>query len=438
MQCPSCHTLLDDDTIFCGNCGKQIRPQQAVGATLNMPPGGQVGERVHNSPGDNSPTVLSNNRSNPFTPSPPVYGQTPPPYSPAPSQQRPRWRMPIIAAILLLVVAGGIVLTLAIVQRSNTGATNATGQVSFLDGAGETGNTDALKISITGLSAPASGSQYNAWLLNTETEQFSPLGVLKATSATNFALNFASPGTSAQAGVNLLSLGNQVVVTLEHGQVKLPAGPTVLSATFPPRAFVHIKHLLFSFPTTPGKIGLLVGLFKQTQLLSAQAQVMQGSAANQNAGILQCVAQSILDIIEGRAGPHYRPLSSSCGSTTAIGDGFGILGTNGYASTAAAHAALAATQTDSTDVIRLHAKEVEIATSNITKWVTTIQRDALTLLNGQVNHTAINEIATLAEKAQIGFDANGDGQIEPVADEAGAITAYLRGQLMATLPMSHS
>jgi hypothetical protein len=35
-----------------------------------------------------------------------------------------------------------------------------------------------------------------------------------------------------------------------------------------------------------------------------------------------------------------------------------------------------------------------------------------------------------------GVDVNGDGQIDPVAGEAGALTAYLQGQLMATLSLA--
>ena len=43
---------------------------------------------------------------------------------------------------------------------------------------------------------------------------------------------------------------------------------------FLPQSFVHIKHLLLSFPTTPGKIGLLVGVLRQTQLFNAQASAL--------------------------------------------------------------------------------------------------------------------------------------------------------------------
>ncbi len=85
--------------------------------------------------------------------------------------------------------------------------------------------------------------------------------------------------------------------------------------------------------------------------------------------------------------------------------------------------------------MRLHAGLMSIAISNIKGWVTTIEQDALQLLKNPTDSPKIQEIATLADDAYHGVDANGDGQIDPVAGEAGALTAYLQGQLMATLSL---
>lgn len=76
-----------------------------------------------------------------------------------------------------------------------------------------------------------------------------------------------------------------------------------------------------------------------------------------------------------------------------------------------------------------------IALSNAKGWVTTIEQDALQLLKNPSDLTKVQEIATLADDAYHGVDANGDGQIDPVAGEAGVLTAYLQGQLMATLSL---
>lgn len=463
MQCPHCNAQLDEDTIFCGNCGRQVAPLQAQGATVSAPGtdlrGAPVAPVVPSAPpyppSRPAPAMSENQRAMPLgddpgaatmwsgrMPTPPGLRETPAPTqpsAPAPPRGANRRRNLLFGALLVILLAGAAVLVLSLLQKggtaSNPGA-NASGQVLFFDGSNGTSNTDALKITINGLSAPASGFHYAAWLVNVSAEQSISLGTLTSSGGT-FALNFAGNGSNGQPGKNLLGEGNQVEITLEQGNVTLPTGRVVLAATFPPKAFVHIKHLLFAFPTTPQHIGLLVGLLGQTNLLNAQALALQSVAANNNAAAIRCDAQSIIDIAEGRIGSNYRPPSTrSCGSSFVAGDGLGILGPNGYASLAAAHASLAATQSDSTDTIRAHAGEVEIGTKNITNWVTTIDRDALRLLANPRNGALVQEIVTLAAHSYKGVDTNGDGQIDPVSGEEGAVTAYLRGQLMATLPLT--
>jgi hypothetical protein len=309
--------------------------------------------------------------------------------------------------------------------------------VAFLDNQnGSPGHTDALKIAISGLSAPSSGSQYDAWLVNDANEQIMPLGTL-VKNGQEFSLNYAgTPGRKHP--VNLLSVGNKLEITLEQGQVNLPTGKVVLSGVFPPKAVIHIRHLLLSFPTTPGKIGLLVGLLNQAQLLNGQALILQNVSSSGNTFTIQCAAQSIIDIIEGQNGSHYQPLGDFCAlhNIAKVGDGFGLLGQNGYVATASAHASLAATQPDSTKNIQIHAGHVEIAMTNIKRWVTTVDNDALKLLANPSDTSVVSEMVSLSDHAYHGVDTNGDEQIDPVPGEAGAITAYIHGQLMAALPLA--
>ncbi len=429
MRCPHCQAQLDEDTIYCGNCGQQVAPLQARGATASY-----VTERR-----DAGVSFIPAQRTAPAVPGPavPSHKNTPPPQGPPPVRRGRRPGLLAIAILLLILLAGGTVLALTLLKSNPSGgvAANASGQVTFFDGPNGTGGTDALKIAVSGLSAPAAGSQYDAWLVDEAGEHTTPLGTLSA-QGNLFSLNFAGTGSSGQPGTNLLGSGNVVEITLEQGKVQLPTGKVLLSATFPPKAFVHIKHLLFSFPTTPAKIGLLVGLLNQTRLLNAQALALQSLAGNGDAAAITCIAQSIIDISEGQQGSHFQQPPASCGSSIPTGDGFGILGTNGYATTAATHASLAATQSDSTANIRLHAGEVEAGTTNITGWVTTIDHDALQLLSNPGDIKSIQEIVALANHAFQGVDANGNGQIDPGDGEEGAATAYLRGQLMASLTLT--
>lgn len=447
MRCPRCNHILDDDTIFCGNCGAQIAPLNSPGATVASP--------VEN---DETSQVRSNAANRQAAPPPVVQWVSPhaetyisAPGTPAQKDTPPvpkrggsplaSTRVRVISALALIVLVGGALGLFAVLKNGGSGpnatlGTHATGQIAFIDNPnGVPGHTDSLHMSIQKLEAPPSGFQYDAWLVNDATEQNIALGTLAASGQT-FSLNYNGDSKNGQAGTNLIGAGNKVIITLEQGSVNAPTGKVILTATFPPKAFIHIRHLLFSFPITPGKIGLVVGMLGQAQLLSVQSLSLQNAAANHNWTATRCAAQSILDIVEGAQGRDYQPLSATCHSLgiSASGDGFGILGNTGYELLASEHASLAATQSDSTDNIRQHASEVEVAMANIKGWASQIEQDALKLRASPNNPTLIQEIVSLCDHIYHGVDTNGDGRVDPVAGEAGAITGYSRGQLMATLP----
>ena len=447
MQCPHCNAQLEDDTVFCGNCGTQISPLQAQGATVTNKAGG--GE-------DDLATIISTRQSyQPPTPQTPVRNNTPQPNtpyrgdetptilsSPPPARKNNTWRIAFIIVLVLLIIGVGTVGTIALLNNhtsttnkssANTPiVSNANGTVSFSDSQNGSGHSNVVTINVRGLSAPPTGSQYNAWIVDTQSERATGLGTL----VQNKDGTYTTKSTDSQH--NVLSLGNRVEVTLEQGTVTVPTGQVILSASFPPKAFVHIKHLLVRFPNTPGNIGLLVGLVDQAQKLSSASQLLQSISASQNSIAIQCAAQSIIDIAEGAQGSHYNPLANQCASENIaeVGDGYGLLGTGGYIANGAAHASLAATQSDTTVNIRVHAGHVAICLENMKGWVTTIDHDARALLNNPADSAKVQEIVTLANHAFNGFDANGDGSIDPIPGEGGAVTAYFHGQLMSALVLA--
>jgi hypothetical protein len=318
MKCPRCNYTLDDDTIFCGNCGAQRAPLNSPGATVAAPPlaSDDTIRRAPDAAGRRQaapPPVMQR-----F--SPPVTNYAPAPVAPTQINTPPvpgrgrsplaSTRMRVIIALVLIVLVGGAFGLYTFLKNGGSGSNatlgaHASGQVAFIDNAnGVAGHSDALSINIQNLESPPSGFQYDAWLVNDATEQNVALGSLKASGQT-FSLNYAGDGSSGQAGTNLIGAGNRVIVTLEQGSVSAPTGTVILNATFPPKAFIHIRHLLFSFPITPNKIGLLVGLLGQTQLLSVQSLSLQNAAANHNWTATRCAAQSILDIVVGAQGADY-------------------------------------------------------------------------------------------------------------------------------------
>jgi serine/threonine protein kinase len=343
-------------------------------------------------------------------------------------------RTVLITALIVLLVAASSTIGFTLLSQKGTATPTPAGQVTFFDlQNGPPGHSNGLNIVAHGLDAPSPGFQYAAWFINEQTEAITSLGTLSA-KGQDYVLNYAGA-----SGPNLLGAGDKLEITLEQGTVKVPAGKVILVGKFPLKASAHIQHVLVSFPQTPGKIGLVVGVLEQTHLLSIQAAVLQNDAASRNTTAIACAAQSIIDLIEGKQGSHYQPLAAICASQneTQAGDGFGLLG-KGYLIGAAEHATFAVNQPDATNAMRLHEKLMNIALSNITGWVTTIEQDALHLREFPTDLTPVQEIVRLADNAYHGVDVNSDGQIDPLPGEAGALTAYLQGQLMATLSLTPS
>ena len=447
MQCPQCNAQLEDDTVFCGNCGKQIAPLQAQGATVAYKAGegeDNFATVISTSQSSQPPTPQTPIRNNALQPATPYRGDTPTFLSspPPPARKNNTWRIAFIVVMVLLIIGVGTLGTIALLKNHTSAtnnssantplATNANGTVSFSDSQNGSGHSNVVTVSVRGLTAPPTGSQYTAWIVDTQSERATGLGTLTQNKDGTYTAK------STDVHHNVLSLGNRVVVTLEQGTVTVPTGQVILSTAFPPKAFVHIKHLLVSFPDTPGKIGLLVGLIDQAQKLSSASQLLQSISASQNSTAIQCAAQSIMDIAEGTPGSNYKLLANQCASENIaeVGDGYGLLGTGGYIANGEAHASLAATQTDTTVSIRVHAGHVAICLENMKGWITTIDQDALALLNNPNDLAKVQEIVTLANHAFNGFDANGDGSIDPIPGEGGAVTANFHGQLMAALVLA--
>lgn len=341
-----------------------------------------------------------------------------------------RQRTLLIASLVALLVLASGAIGIALLTQKSGALSGASGQAIFFSNQDNSGGqTNSLRITIQNLQVPAAGDAYYAWIIDDQTEGVVSLGELAQRNQT-WSL------THSGGSENLLAAGDKLEVTLEHGEVQVPAGKVILLGTFPVKSFAHILHLLVSFPKTPGKIGFLVGLLEQTHLLDTQAAVLQSVAPGQNTIEIECVTQSMLDIIEGTHGARYRPLEAVCShqNVTAVGDGFGLLD-KGYVADAEQHAALALSQPDATSIMRQHAALMDAALSNINSWVTTIEQDVSRLQSHPNDLAPLQEITALADDSYHGVDANGDGQIDPVPGEAGAITAFQQGQLMATLSL---
>ncbi len=342
--------------------------------------------------------------------------------SPSPSsrQQMPIGRIALVAIVLAALVIGG---AFGLHALTGTGATGpAGGQITFLDSQGSVGATNALHLVVRNLGDLPSGSHYYAWLLDTQAEHVTPLGRLNVQNG-SASLDYMS-GTSADT--NLLGLGDTIQVTQEKGNVTLPTGDVVLTASFPPKAFVHIQHVLVAFPATPDHVGLIVGSLRQYQLLSTQVQALSQEKSDPIA--VRCEAQGIVNILEGKKGADYQPLAAECTAqkTISSGDGYGLLGPNadgtgdGYISIAAAHASLAATQPDATPNIHTHAAQVQSALNSLRTSSVTVRQDAVNLVKHPTDTSKIADMVTLVSNAY----------------QNDLLTAYAQAQQMAAITLA--
>ncbi|HET8909361.1 MAG TPA: serine/threonine-protein kinase [Ktedonobacterales bacterium] len=343
------------------------------------------------------------------------------------------WWFFVLVLVLVPLVTGGVFF---LASRQPAVPKGPGGTLLFVDSTSPSvGSNDGLRITAQGLAAPAAGTHYRAWLVNQQTEQIIALGQMAVGANNTYRLAYHPAGVSGKPNANVLAVGDMVEITEEHSNVAAPAGRVLLQVRFPPKSFTHIKHLLLTFPTTPGQIGLLVGVLRQTQLLNAQVGVLTPTVGSGQATLVRCLAQSIVDISEGKPGAHYRPLGSECAAlgVTETGDGFGLLNdkagsgsgegaATGYIKNAADHASLAVNAPDATDAIRRHAGQVETTLSDVNKSVTEVDSAALKLLASPNDTAAAAALASASTQAYRGT--------------GGALVAYQQGQQMATLSLT--
>lgn len=345
----------------------------------------------------------------------------------------------LLAALLVLglVVTAGLAL---FIYLGGAASGTPSAQVTFSEASnGRTGQTNALQITAEHLPSLSSGSEYDAWLIDTVSENVLPLGALTH-AGDKYSVRFAG------GAVNLIAAGDILEITRERPGVSVPVGSVIARGAWPEKELVHLRHVLTAFPATPSQTGLITGVIADSKLLNDHAQALRAASGRDQATML-CETQAMINLLEGQTGPDAQATSPACAARLSAGpgDGYGLLGVpasggaeakGGYIPGALSHTSLAATVTDASAELKTHAQLVEAALGNVQTWDTILQRDLIGLQRTPSDTTKVAEIVTLAGNAFNGMDANNNGQIEAVEGEGGAVTAYQQAQLMATLTLS--
>ena len=245
------------------------------------------------------------------------------------------------------------------------------------------------------------------------------------------------------SGENLFAAFDKFVVTIEPDPDDDP-GPSdqiALIYVIPEGSIAHIRHLVFSSQGNPEYAsgfhqgtpkGITVGLRDQSRTALLHANLAKDSA---NLAEVQQHAEHVVHIIEGSAGPNAGDLNNS-GQAENPGDGIGVLS---YAANAGDRAGLAVTDAPGDAEIAMNARGVMASTGQVAMWAEQARDMSLQVLNTQdfdvASLIAVNAAAIL-ERSLNGFDANGNGTIERITGEGGAMQAYWAAQAMGTYTLA--
>ncbi|NWG06308.1 MAG: protein kinase [Chloroflexi bacterium] len=308
------------------------------------------------------------------------------------------------------------------------------------------------KVSITldtGTAGPETGTHYEAWLISDDGTIVKDIGQIIFDASGIGQLVFTDPNHE-----NLLDGFNQVQVTRERDDVSInvPTGEVVYSSTFPPKALVHVRHVMVSFPGAPNEEALMVGLFYYSGRYinySVNGDVqndpnfvyMVKAYENGDEATVRKRTEEVINLIVGDQSGLYRDYDGDGILDNADGDGFGSLQNGdrlGYIQETALHAKYSAEAEDSTPNIRNFSANMQICIQNMDGWTKEVLPLAQELNDtpfGPEMKPIIERLSVITNNLEYGVDADKDGIIEPIAGECGASQAYEYGWYFADFPI---
>ncbi len=342
---------------------------------------------------------------------------------------------PLIGAGILVVALAALGISrffLSPLTEAPHATNDSIGLLRFQDG---TAPADQVTLTTSSMPLPPKGSQYAAWLLEDDNEQRILLGVINFDADKKGSLTFVD-----SQGRNLLGAyhGLEITTEPEPDNNPNPSNDVAYTVTLPASGFTHVRHLLFSFGATPNKIGFIRGLDADTALVNNLAQNMLDAFEAGNDEEVRLHAEAMLNIIVGKQSADHKDWDND-GSINDPGDGYGLLlnGDNlGYVQGTYTHADLSITSADATPNMLVHGGHVKIAATNVGDWSAQLREKLMSILSTPTDAAeegSIRDAVALANQIQIGIDTNGNENIEPIAGEGGAKTAYEHAYYMADM-----
>jgi hypothetical protein len=292
---------------------------------------------------------------------------------------------------------------------------------------------DRASISFAGLPPLEEGLHYEIWYLAGGGEQRQNIGRIDLDETGNGQLTFTDPEQR-----NLLEVFDQIEITEESDNdpdPHEPSGNVVASFIYPPLSFVHIRHLLVKFDTTPNETSLIYGLWSAADGIETSTFELQQAFIGQDEILFRQKTEEVINQLVGSSdAARYRDWDED-GTVADPGDGFGLLN-DGYITHTDSHTKFAMQAADASENINLHGENVLACLENMAGWSEQLLEKALILNDmpfGTTMEPLINEMVTLAKNNASGVDSNASGSIEPIAGEGGAATAYEYAYSMADM-----
>ena len=350
----------------------------------------------------------------------------------SPLRHRPRALL-TGSVVLALIVIGAVALFIINGNSKNGSSTNSGASYGFLKFSDQEKLVDRVDLNVEHLPVPPATKQYEVWMIGGESRR--SIGTLDVDANGNGALTFID-----DAGENLLATYGQFEITIEPNPDPnpLPTADVAYSGAIPPGALVHVRHLLVSFSKAPGEIGLITGLLNDTSLILTIAQSLQSAQNDQDLPEVIRQAEGLVNLIEGDGGADYGDLNGD-GEITNLSDSFGLLPgsrTGGYIQSSIEHARFATDSPDATEYIFEQAAALETSAQNLGGWAAQLRDEALFIVkSSDLASTAahVRAILDLADIFSNGQDDNGNGQVEPIQDEGGALMTHYYALHMADM-----
>lgn len=281
---------------------------------------------------------------------------------------------------------------------------------------------------------PEPGFRYEAWLIDDTNESITSIGILEKNESGQYTLTFIDPESR-----NLLNVYNRMEITFEPNPDPSPnPGEIAYSSSLPPGALTHIRHLLGSFSSNPNQTAMTIGLLETATLIDDAGILMAAAHDDGNEKLVRANAEAMINLIVGSNSGDFKDWDKD-GRVENPGDGFGLLlngNQSGYIEGTVTHAELAASSGDATANIKLHADHVVISGQNVEGWATQLRDVAKRILEsapGQISESDVRLAVSLADQIHNGIDLNGNEEVDPIAGEGGAITAYGHAEYMADM-----